>query len=74
METKIIITGGAGLVGQNLVAKLKRHAFNKIVCIDKSPVNSAILRQQHPDIEVIVADLAKDDGWQCTLADCDARR
>lgn len=72
LETKIIITGGAGLVGQNLVAKLKQHAYYKIVCIDKSLVNSAILRKQHPDIEVIVADLAKDDGWQHALADCDA--
>ncbi len=70
MQKKIIITGGAGLVGQNLVAKLKQRGYRKIVVIDKAAVNSAILREQHPDIEVIVADLAREDGWQHMLADC----
>ncbi len=72
METKIIITGGAGLLGQNLVFKLKERACYSIVCIDKSLANSMILRELHPDIEVIVADLARDDGWQHVLKDCDA--
>jgi len=69
---KIVITGGAGLVGQNLVAKLKQRGYTRIVSIDKAAANSAILREQHPDIEVIVADLAREDGWQHALADCDA--
>lgn len=69
---KIVITGGAGLVGQNLVAELKLRGYSRIVSIDKAVANSAILREQHPDIEVIVADLACEDGWQHLLADCDA--
>lgn len=72
MDKKIVITGGAGLVGQNLVAKLKQRGYTRIVSIDKSAPNSAILREQHLDIEVIVADLAREDGWQHVLAGCDA--
>ena len=69
---KIIITGGAGLVGQNLVSRLKDKGFREIVAIDKSAANAAILREHHPDISVIVADLATDDGWQDSFADADA--
>lgn len=69
---KIVITGGAGLVGQNLVAKLKQRGYSRLVVIDKAAANAAILREHHPDIEVIVADLARDDGWQHVLAGCDA--
>lgn len=72
MASKIVITGGAGLVGQNLVAKLKQRGYTRIVSIDKAANNSKILREQHPDIEVIVADLAREDGWQHALADYDA--
>lgn len=66
---KIVITGGAGLVGQNLVSRLKLRFFNDIIVIDKAEANAAILREHHPDIRVIVADLASDDGWQESLVD-----
>lgn len=72
IHDRIVITGGAGLVGQNLVAKLKERGFTDIVVIDKAAVNAAILREHHPDIAVVVADLAADDGWQQHLADCAA--
>mgnify|MGYP003538080067 CR=1 FL=1 len=65
---KIVITGGAGLVGQNLVARLKDRGYRNITVIDKAATNAGILREHHPDIEVIVADLAADDGWQGALA------
>ncbi len=68
MSDRIVITGAAGLVGQNLIQRLKQHGHSNIVGIDKSERNSAILRELHPDIEVIVADLAQDDGWQDQLA------
>lgn len=65
-EQKIVITGGAGLLGQNLVPRLKARGFTRIVSIDKSGPNSATLRQQHPDIDVVVADLAEAGTWvQC---------
>lgn len=72
MNGKIVITGGAGLVGQNLVQRLKAAGFNHIVAIDKSRRNAEILQQLQPDVEVVVADLAIEDGWQHHLADCAA--
>lgn len=72
MTKKIVITGGAGLVGQNLIARLKARGFDRIVSIDKAAANSAVLREQHPDVEVVVADLATDDNWQDRLAGADA--
>lgn len=67
---KIVITGGAGLVGQNLVLKLKESGYWKIVAIDKSEFNLNILSHMHPEIETILADLSCEDGWQHSLSDC----
>ena len=72
MTQRIGITGAAGLVGQNLIPRLKGLKYTDIVAIDKHPANTAILRQLHPDIGVIEADLAHDDGWQQAIADCNA--
>ena len=69
---KVVITGAAGLVGQNLVARLKARGWQNIVAIDKHPTNCAVLRQFHPDIQVIQTDLATNDGWQSSLAGCTA--
>ncbi|HEY1472974.1 MAG TPA: NAD(P)-dependent oxidoreductase [Pseudolabrys sp.] len=71
MTLRIAVTGAAGLVGQNLVPRLKARGFTDIVAIDKHPANTAILRRLHPDIRVIEANLAIDDGWQETVAACD---
>lgn len=68
---KIALTGAAGLVGQNLVPRLKTRGYGNIVAIDKHAANTAILRQLHPDITVVEADLATDDGWQASVADAD---
>jgi nucleoside-diphosphate-sugar epimerase len=67
-SSTIVITGGAGLVGQNLVERLKQRGFSRIIVIDKAAANAAILTKNHPDIDVIVADLAVDDGWQDKLS------
>jgi nucleoside-diphosphate-sugar epimerase len=68
---KIVVTGAAGLVGQNLIPRLKARGLTDIVAIDKHPANTAILRRLHPDITVIETDLAKADGWQAAVADAD---
>jgi len=69
---KIIITGAAGLVGQNLIPRLKQRGHLQIVGIDKHSANTAMLRKLHPDIEVIEADLAQDGGgWKDALRGCD---
>lgn len=69
---KITITGAAGLVGQNLLIRLKARGHTNIVAIDKSAANCATLRRLHPDIVVIETDLYKDDGWQQAFEDCQA--
>jgi len=61
---KIILPGGAGLVGQNLVAELKDRGFNNIIVIDKHEKNLEILRKTHPDIVAIFADLSEPGDWE----------
>lgn len=64
MQEKIIITGAAGLVGQNLIVQLKQQGYCNIVAIDKHAHNLNILKQLHPEIKTILADLAVKDDWQ----------
>ena len=67
----IVVTGAAGLVGQNLIPRLKARG-HRIIGIDKHPANTAILRQLHPDIEVIEADLAAPAAGSDAFAGADA--
>lgn len=69
---KIVITGGAGLVGQNLVVRLKQRGFTQLVAMDKHPANTSTLRRLHPDITVIEADLAEPGEWAAALAGASA--
>jgi nucleoside-diphosphate-sugar epimerase len=64
MDKKIILPGGAGLVGQNLIARLKAKGFNNIVVIDKHEANLSILKQVFPDVVTELADLAEPGGWE----------
>lgn len=63
-EQKILLPGGAGLVGQNLVARLKDRGYKNIVVLDKHRSNLAILQQTQPDITCVYADLAQAGEWQ----------
>lgn len=67
---KIVITGAAGLVGQNLLQHLKEKDAGEIVAIDKHPKNSAILRKLHPEIRVLVEDMAEAGAWEDALEGC----
>ena len=69
-KKKIVITGAAGLVGQNLIPRLKNRNLGEIVAIDKHPANTAILRQLHPDIRIVEADMAEPAPWQQELENC----
>ena len=62
-DMKIVLPGGAGLVGQNLVAHLKRNGWRNLVVLDKHRANLDVLRQVHPDITVVEADLAEAGDW-----------
>lgn len=63
-DYKIVIPGGAGLVGQNLVAHLKRNGYKNLIVLDKHKKNLDILKIQHPDIIAVDADLAELGSWQ----------
>src|SRR5262249_6524017 len=65
---KIVITGGAGLVGQNLIVRLKQKGLTRLVAIDKHSKNTSTLRRLHPDITVVEADLAEPCEWESALA------
>jgi nucleoside-diphosphate-sugar epimerase len=71
VPAKIAITGAAGLVGQNLIPRLKARGYREIVAIDKHPANTALLRQLHPEVTVVEADLAGEGDWQRSIAGVD---
>jgi nucleoside-diphosphate-sugar epimerase len=70
-KKRIFLPGGAGLVGQNLVARLKKKGYKDIVVLDKHRANLAVLKQVHPDITVEYADLAEPGDWQRHFSDAD---
>ncbi|MDP3659469.1 NAD(P)-dependent oxidoreductase [Phenylobacterium sp.] len=69
-DKSVVVTGAAGLVGQNLIPRLKA-AGHRVVAIDKHPTNTAMLRELHPDITVIEANLATPGDWQAAFAGAD---
>jgi len=60
---KIVLTGAAGLVGQNLIVELKQQGYTQLVAVDKHEHNLDILRKLHPDVRTILADLAEPGEW-----------
>lgn len=60
---RIVIPGGAGLVGQNLVARLVERGYTDLYVIDKHSRNLAALQQLHPEVHVIEADCSKPGDW-----------
>lgn len=68
-DAKIILTGAAGLVGQNLAVELEAQGYSHIVAIDKHEYNLAILRRLHPAVETILADLAEPGPWKDAFAE-----
>ncbi|RZA36203.1 MAG: NAD-dependent epimerase/dehydratase family protein [Lysobacteraceae bacterium] len=71
-NSRIVITGAAGLVGQNLVVELESQGYTNLLCIDKHGYNLGILESLHPGIQTLHADLAESGTWEQALrgADC----
>lgn len=63
-DSKIVIPGGAGLVGQNLVAHLKRGGYKNLIVLDKHEKNLEILKKYHPDIATELTDLSELGAWE----------
>jgi nucleoside-diphosphate-sugar epimerase len=61
---RVIVTGAAGLVGQNLVLMLAERGYADIVAIDKHERNLAILRGLVPSVKTVVADMAAAGDWE----------
>ena len=68
---RLVLTGAAGLVGQNLVVELVAQGYSNIVAIDKHVDNLAVLKRLHPQVETIEADLAEPGRWEDALAGAD---
>lgn len=64
LNEKIVLPGGAGLVGQNLVARLLRKGYTNIVVLDKHQHNVQVLKDMHPEIVVEYADISKPGAWE----------
>ncbi|ARR13562.1 NAD-dependent epimerase/dehydratase family protein [Xanthomonas citri pv. citri] len=60
---KIILTGAAGLVGQNLIVEMKQQGYTQLIAIDKHAHNLGIMQSLHPDVKTIHADLAEPGEW-----------
>jgi nucleoside-diphosphate-sugar epimerase len=67
---KIVLTGAAGLVGQNIVPRLLARGLSDIVAIDKHPTNTATLRRIHPALKVVHRDLAESGSLDAELEGC----
>jgi Nucleoside-diphosphate-sugar epimerases len=63
-DKKIVLPGGAGLVGQNLVAFLKEAGYSNIVVIDKHKKNLDILKSLHKDVVAVYGDLSEEGDWE----------
>lgn len=68
VNDKIVVTGAAGLVGQNLIVLLKEKGYQNIVAIDKHEYNLNILKELHPEVTTILADLAEEGAWMESFA------
>ncbi|MEP1471069.1 MAG: NAD-dependent epimerase/dehydratase family protein [Halieaceae bacterium] len=72
MNQKIVLLGGAGLVGQNLVVRLKSRGYSNLIVIDKHKSNLATLAKLHNTVVTELADLSQPGSWQNFLKDAHA--
>lgn len=70
-DMNIVIPGGAGLVGQNLVVKLKELGFKNITILDKHNENLDVLSELHPTVSVVCVDLSTSGSWQEYISNSD---
>ena len=66
-NSKIIIPGGAGLVGQNTITSLIIQGYKNIIVLDKHEQNIKILKSLHPEITTLCVDLADEGAWSKTF-------
>ena len=70
-QQKIVITGGAGLVGHNLVALLQESREFDLVVIDKHKHNLDVLKGLFPNVDAYHADCAEPGTWEAHFEQAD---
>lgn len=70
-EKTIVITGAAGLVGQNLVLMLREAGHTNLICIDKQGANLRLLAQLNAGVRAVEADLANSGAWESEFMGAD---
>lgn len=68
-QSKIVITGAAGLVGQNLLLLLQERGYRNLLAIDKHAGNLAVAQKLNPGLQTLCADLSVAGAWQEAFAD-----
>jgi nucleoside-diphosphate-sugar epimerase len=63
MIDRVIITGAAGLIGQNLTQFLIKNNYD-VLAIDKNEHNLRILQEVNPLAQTFVADLSQHGQWE----------
>ncbi len=71
-RSRIVITGAAGLVGQNLLLLLRERGYCNLLAIDRHAGNLLIAAELNPGLETLCADLACAGDWQAVFAGADA--
>jgi nucleoside-diphosphate-sugar epimerase len=64
VKPRIIVTGAAGLVGQNLVLMLKERGYTDVVAVDKHAGNLQVLHGLVPEARIVVGDLHEPGEWE----------
>ena len=67
MSRRIVLLGGAGLVGQNLTIKLIEAGYQNLLVVDKSSTNLGVLSGLHPEVGTCFADISEEDHWAESL-------
>lgn len=63
-DQKLVITGAAGLVCQNLVLMLCERGYRDIVAIDKHGHSLGLLKRLNQAMRVVECDLAEPGPWE----------
>lgn len=62
-KQKLIITGAAGAVGQNLIKLLEKENY-EIIAIDKHKYNLGVLKKLRPKVVCVLADVSERGSWE----------